>query len=483
MIFGAIVVALLFSVMFSNGGGVYAVAKMTISDVRLFSDYEGTQEIDLSSPMAADQSFLTKITYKYEADRAIRAGDTVSVDFLDDRLDNGTHIWTVKDMAATDVVGEDGKKVFDWKIEDYKIVITFGEGAAGKGVVEGELITGRRLNVQTRIVVLGEQNFKMTVGDYEKKIGVISAKRTTTETKNDFLVTDADRTNDMVSWAFMTSSKPIKELYASGGEEALSDGVQYKNLIAESQLNEDIIGAEVTNISAYCYVPFRDNDGVMKASSNKLTLSIMSLAREVKQTDDQSYEEFKSSLGELEYGFYRDVETGRTTFVINYGDIPNQITYQQALNLNGITTSLGEHMRSNSEFLSQETANYVDRALGRGNAVQGRVVGIQVTVEEKYDVVHEIVGRPSTVKFSYQDNSGKAHSVTRASKSNRLIPLKAGWVRVADFVDKGDISSRTNNAGKVVNPKTSDENLAVAFVLFGGAVAGLGAIVATRRKF
>ena len=396
----------------------------TVTEAHAYKDDAETVELGPTSGIApgATSYFKIKFKWKYESSTPIASGDTVSFPLANDSASATSRTINHPNMASQTITDQNGGKIGEWKIVSRRATITFSDAAVGKTSIEGELATPR--NVTVGGVWRDDMVVPVTVGNLTLQI-LVPGSPTISGTSDDPSKTTSSRTNNRTVWGFLSPGITINELYRGNGQVALSSEAKISNLIIEDPLDANVTSIDVSNINARVTLPRNWTDGSLGAAGFGLEANMKSLFTEKQQVDGQSYEQYKASLNEFEWGTYRDSETGRMTLVMNLGSQPSSKTYDDALRAQGASyATMGAMANSAYPFATTNIGNVIDGITGSNNVVGGAVVFYAISFYANYPQASIETPLSNTATFSW-DNANGEHKVMQKSATSALVVGKA----------------------------------------------------------
>lgn len=397
---------------------------LTITEAHAYKDDAETVELSSTSGISPGSTsyFKIKFKWKYESSTPLVSGDTVTFPLANNSASATSRNVNIPNMAPQAIIDQNGEKIGEWKIASRKGVITFSNAAVGKTSIEGELTTPR--NVTIGGIWRDDMVVPVTVGNVTLQI-LVPGSPTIGSASDDPVKTTSNRSNNSTVWGFYSPGITINELYRGEGRVALSSNARISNLIVEDPLDENVTSIDMTNINARVTLPRNWTDGSLGAASFGLEANMKSLFTEKQQADGQSYEEYKASLNELEWGTYRDPDTRRLTLVMNLGSQPSSKTYSDALRAqNSSYATMGAMANAAYPFATTDIGGVIDRITGSDNIVGGAVVFYAISFRVNYPQASIETPLSNTATFSWDTADGE-HKVMQKTVNSALVVGKA----------------------------------------------------------
>ena len=395
----------------ANAHGLSAAdvsANLTIDSVHFYKDDARTKEITAMDGIYANgAAFLAEINWTYNSEMPIMDGDIVTFAFGNKITNTGI---TMPDSDWVDILDEDNNKLGQWMLSNKKITIRFSGAAVGHYILNGSIRTARNMVLTGMRASDVMVDFAVAGKDYS----FLKAANTNMGTLSDKSVFYAgSASNKQIVWEYMTPGITVNELYKGNGRTELSEKAVFSNLIFENEVNPNASSAVLT-IYARAPIPKNLTDGAAGGGGTGSWYSVKNLFREKSQAEGQSYEDFRASLDELEYGFYH-YKDGRTMVVVRIGKQPSdRIKYSDLYGSKGAIV-----------YGSLPEATETFRSLSN-NIVGGGVAQFVVDVTEKFDTAlnggTRIVSDPD---YLYDDNSNAI-----AFHSSVIIPVGSGTAAI-----------------------------------------------------
>ena len=304
-------------------------ANFTVTDVHFYSNDAKTNEITTTNGIGANSGgMLASISWKYNSETPIADGDTASFGFGSKITNTG---YGVPDSGWTQILDENGVALGEWSLENRVITIRFSGASVGHYMLEGTINTARNITLN------GMRSTDIIVDFYVagNKYSFLKTANASFGNLIDGATFGATPTNQYITWEYMTPGVTVNELYKGNGQVALSEKATFSNLIFEKQLNDNTASTSFT-IFARAPVPKNLTDGTAGGGGTGTWYNVTGLFKRRDSSEGQSYEDYRASLDELEYGIYKDESGKRTAVVrlgkqpsdkIKYSDLTSQIVY------------------------------------------------------------------------------------------------------------------------------------------------------------
>lgn len=397
---------------------------LTITEAHAYKDDAETVELGSTSGISPGSTsyFKIKFKWKYESSTPLASGDTVTFPLANNSASATSRNVNIPNMAPQAIIDQNGAKIGEWKIASRKGVITFSNAAVGKTSIEGELTTPR--NVTIGGIWRDDMVVPVTVGNITLQI-LVPGSPTIGGMSDDPTKNTSSRSNNSTVWGFYSPGITINELYRGDGRVALSSNARISNLIIEDPLDENVTSINMANINARVTLPRNWTDGSLGAAGFGLEANMKSLFTEKQQVAGQSYEQYKASLNEFEWGTYRDSETGRMTLVMNLGSQPSSKTYSDALRAqNSSYATMGAMANAAYPFATTNIGGVIDRITGSDNIVGGAVVFYAISFYANYPQASIETPLSNTATFSWDTADGE-HKVMQKTANSALVVGKA----------------------------------------------------------
>lgn len=394
-------------------------SNFTITDAHAYKDEEMTSEISADNCTTHYASFRVKIDYKYESETPIAAGDSVSFPFANEEVTETTVQYSASATGWTTMKDSNGGKLGQWRINNKKIYINFSDEAIGKTSIQGTLVTPHNLKVNVQVP--RDLVAPLTIKDRAIDINIC---RTPLDTHPyyDAFKGQSSNSNNKITWVLSPSVKTSEELYVGKGQTALSPSVKISNILIEDTLSEVTTDEPTVSFETPIWLPRHWSDGSEGISSN-VNISLNSFFTKKTQTEGQSYEDFKNSLNDLEYGFYRDSGTNRITVVAKLGSQPSSITFKDAL-----IARYGDDMDSVKKFImkyksifGEDVADRLESINGESNIIHGALTNVRLYIGEFYPTSDIKTNVTNSATVTYDDESGN-HIIKQVSADGNLTP-------------------------------------------------------------
>lgn len=314
---------------FHSVSSVDVSANFTVTDVHFYSNDAKTNEITTTNGIRANSGgMLASINWKYDSETPIADGDTVSFGFGSKITNTG---YGVPDSGWTQILDENGAALGEWSLKNRVITIRFSGASVGHYMLEGIINTARNITLS------GMRSTDIIVDFYVagNKYSFLKSANTSFGNLADGATFGAIPTNQYITWEYMTPGVTVNELYKGNGQVALSEKATFSNLIFEKQLSDNTASTSFS-IFARAPVPKNLTDGTAGGGGTGTWYNVTSLFKRKDSSEGQSYEDYRASLDELEYGIYKDENGKRTAVVrlgkqpsdkVKYSDLTSQIVY------------------------------------------------------------------------------------------------------------------------------------------------------------
>ena len=403
-----------------NASAADVSRNFTITEAHMYKDDAETQEIDAEHGISPGSTsyFKIKFKWKYESSTPIANGDTVTFPLANNNVSATSRTLSNPGMSPQTIMSADGHKIGEWKITSRRATITFSDAAVGRYSIDGEITTPRNLTVGG--IWKEDMIIPVTVGNLTLNL-LIPGSSTIAPAGDDALKSGSGRANSRAIWSFYTPGITMNELYRGEGQVALSSDANLRNIIVEDPLDENVVSASVNGIGARVTIPRNWQDGSLGGSGFGNEASILNMFTERIQQAGQSYDDFKVSLQEFEYGIYTDEATERKTVVFNFGSQPSSKTYLDALMASGNSYStMGDKYLADTPFATSDVGATIDRITGRNNVIGGAIVYFAFSIRADYAPATIETPLTNTATFSY-DNGNNEHIVVQKTARSALV--------------------------------------------------------------
>ena len=403
-----------------NASAADVSRNFTITEAHMYKDDAETQEIDAEHGISPGSTsyFKIKFKWKYESSTPIANGDTVTFPLANNNVSATSRTLSNPGMSPQTIMSADGHKIGEWKITSRRATITFSDAAVGRYSMDGEITTPRNLTVGG--IWKEDMIIPVTVGNLTLNL-LVPGSSTIAPATDDAVKNSSGRANSRAIWNFYTPGITMNELYRGEGQVALSSDANLRNIIVEDPLDENVVSVSVNSIGARVTVPRNWQDGSLGGSGFGNEANILNMFTERIQQAGQSYDDFKASLQEFEYGIYTDETTERKTVVLNFGSQPSSKTYLDALVASGNSSStMGDKYLADTPFATSDVGATIDRITGRNNVIGGAIVLFAFSIRTDYAPATIETPLTNTATFSY-DNGNNEHIVVQKTARSALV--------------------------------------------------------------
>jgi len=384
---------------------------------------------DIQICRSNDCLYSLKFDWTYDSIDPIVAGESFSVEFLRTKwteeapdqyylsLQSNTQWKTVSD--------NNGNDIFQWRTNTNRTIeFKFLQGAAGKTSLSGSLQTARNIKASGSLITEPKQ-FEVKIGDSEPILVWMSkfARGGLDTTANGGQLWLSSSSDTYVTWRLYGSTALADFVYRN---HPVQEGSTVPVLPKTSEIYDYMMELSFRDADTsfltptfYYAVPFVSDSGnrpssqipAITVSKNKTTGE--PFYKEVKQSNGESYDDFKARLAENEWGYYKNAETGTTTFVAKFGDFPNNALTRDNL-FDNTTTGYDSFEDWRDRFLTAEYRAMLQEAIDRiedEDLYDGSNLFPYVTLRETA-TDRSLQSLRATATFSWTDGDGQTHSKT-----------------------------------------------------------------------
>ena len=361
-----------------------------------------------------DCLYSLKFDWSYNSIDPIETGDSFQVPFIRAEWAPNSYYLSVQSNTQWKTVSDaGGNELFKWRTTTGRwIQFEFLEGAAGKTSLSGSLETARSIKSGSSLIDDATQ-FEITIGDSEPVYAWMSpyVRNTLNTSSAGGQLWFSSSSDNYVEWRLYGNTAPSDYLFRTYADGTAATAVLPKTAEIHDYTIELAFRETDATFGApnfYFAIPMVTNDG-KHPSSQVSSIRVNDLYKEVKQNQGESYEDFKNRLSVTEYGFYKYSDTGRTTFIVKFGDFPGNVLTKDSLfdysSYNSFEEWLNTYTTEAYKTLLQEAVDrYEADSFWDGSHFFPYVTLRETATDSSLSAL------ASTATFSYTDGDGQAHS-------------------------------------------------------------------------
>ena len=422
-----------------------------IEEVKFCGDRECTTEYNKDNPVTDKTKFLIKLKWHIADGVEIQAGDTVEIGFANDKEGTGQTSVSGGTFAYTDFKNSDSITIGKWSVsgekENKKLKIEFTTDVSGN--VSGVFYTPKTIHTNyssediiTSLTIGTNDNYEGNENDKNKhKIKIRTYDLT--EASDGPTVFYASPTNSSFEIRTISPKKTIKQLYAAGGNINIDDIYSIRKLWFELSLGSEIELKEINNISiqalyAYPIIISSDNLNTYKVSDQFARLNMTSFFTKIEQEDGETEEHFKARVNKnkLQYGIYCDDnicnKNHNKKLVINYGELPEEKTYNDVIDQMKSTNLIPSDFSGNSPgdysnylhpfTIDDNVKDTINSLVGKNNGLNGSIVAFGLNAKLIFDQVNVTTDKPLRGIWHWEDETGKTYEKDIDPDAKLVVP-------------------------------------------------------------